>query len=39
MGVQTSENGYTSSTTGREDDEVQKGHVVALEKKSTDIEA
>jgi hypothetical protein len=28
MGVQTSEVGYTSATTGRGDHEVHKGHVV-----------
>jgi hypothetical protein len=33
MGVPTSDVGYTSFTTGREDHEVHKGHVVALEKK------
>jgi hypothetical protein len=33
MGVPTSEVSYTSATTGRGDHEVQKGHVVALEKK------
>jgi hypothetical protein len=33
MGVPTSEVGYTSATTGREDHEVHKGHVVALGKK------
>jgi hypothetical protein len=32
MGVPTSEVGYTSATTGRGDHEVQKGHVVVLEK-------
>jgi hypothetical protein len=32
MGVPTSEVGYTSATTGREDHEVHKGHVVALGK-------
>jgi hypothetical protein len=31
MGVPTQEVGYTSATTGREDQEVHKGHVVALE--------
>jgi hypothetical protein len=31
MGIPTSEVGYTSATTGREDHEVHKGHVVALE--------
>jgi hypothetical protein len=30
MGVPTSEVGYTSATTGRGDNEVHKGHVVAL---------
>jgi hypothetical protein len=30
MGVQTLEVGYTSATTGSEDHEVHKGHVVAL---------
>jgi hypothetical protein len=33
MGVPTSEVGYTSTTTGRGDHEVHKGHVVALEEK------
>jgi hypothetical protein len=33
MGVPTSEDGYTSATTGKGDHEVHKGHVVALEKK------
>jgi hypothetical protein len=33
MGVPTVEVGYTSTTTGRGDHEVHKGHVVALEKK------
>jgi hypothetical protein len=33
MGVPTSEVGYTSATTGREDHEVHKGHVVAVERK------
>jgi hypothetical protein len=33
MGVPTSEIGYTSATTGREDHEVHKGHVVAMGKK------
>jgi hypothetical protein len=32
MGVPTLEVGYTSATTGREDPEVHKGHVVALGK-------
>jgi hypothetical protein len=32
MGVPTSEVGYTSATTGRGDQEVHKGHVVALGK-------
>jgi hypothetical protein len=31
MDVQTSEVGYTSATTEREDHEVHKGHVVVLE--------
>jgi hypothetical protein len=31
MGVSTSEVGYTSATTGREDHQVHKGHVVVLE--------
>jgi hypothetical protein len=31
MGVPTSEVGYTTATAGREDHEVHKGHVVALE--------
>jgi hypothetical protein len=30
MGIPTSEVGYTSATTGREDHEVHKEHVVAL---------
>jgi hypothetical protein len=34
MGVPTSEVGYTSATTGREDHEVHKGLVVALEEKN-----
>jgi hypothetical protein len=34
MGIPTSEVGYTSVTTGREDHEVLKGYVVALEKKN-----
>jgi hypothetical protein len=33
MGVPTSEVGYTSATTGRVDQEVHKGHVVALAQK------
>jgi hypothetical protein len=33
MDVPTSEVGYTSAITGREDHEVHKGHVVALGKK------
>jgi hypothetical protein len=33
MGVPTSEVGYTSVTTGRGDQEVHKGHVVALGEK------
>jgi hypothetical protein len=33
MGVPTSEVGYTSATTGREDHEVHKEHVVALGEK------
>jgi hypothetical protein len=33
MGVLTSEVGYTSTTTGRGDHEVHKGHVMALAKK------
>jgi hypothetical protein len=33
MGVPTSEVGYTSATARREDHEVLKGHVVALDKK------
>jgi hypothetical protein len=32
MGVPTSEVGYLSTTTGRGDNEVHKGHVVALKK-------
>jgi hypothetical protein len=34
MGVPTYEISYTSATTGRGDDEVHKGHVVALGKKN-----
>jgi hypothetical protein len=34
-GQRKSEVGYTSAITGREDHEVHKGHVVALEKKLT----
>jgi hypothetical protein len=34
MGVPTSEVGYTSAMPRREDHEVHKGHVVALEKKT-----
>ena len=33
MGFPTSEVGYTPATPRREDHEVHKGHVVALEKK------
>jgi hypothetical protein len=33
MGAPISEVGYTSATTGKGDQEVHKGHVVALEKK------
>jgi hypothetical protein len=33
MGVPTSEVGYTSTTTGRGDHEVHKGHVVTLGEK------
>jgi hypothetical protein len=33
MDVPTSAVGYTSATVGREDKEVHKGHVVALEEK------
>jgi hypothetical protein len=33
MGIPTSEVGYTSATTGRGDDEVHDGHVVALDLK------
>jgi hypothetical protein len=33
MDVQTSEVGYTSATTGRGDNEVHKGHVVAMAQK------
>jgi hypothetical protein len=33
MSVPTSEVNYTSATTGRVEDEVHKGYVVALEKK------
>jgi hypothetical protein len=33
MGFPTSEVGYTSTTTGRGDHEVHKGHVVTLEEK------
>jgi hypothetical protein len=32
MGVQNTEDGYTSNKSGREDHEGHKGHVVALEK-------
>jgi hypothetical protein len=32
MGISTSEVGYTSATTGREDHEVHKGHVVGGKK-------
>jgi hypothetical protein len=39
MGVPTLEVGYTSTTTGRGDHEVHKGHVVALEKKETKNES
>jgi hypothetical protein len=38
MGVPTSEVGYTSATTGREDHEVHKGRVVALGRKKIDIQ-
>jgi hypothetical protein len=34
MGIPTSEVGYTSATTGREDHEIHKGYVVALVKKN-----
>jgi hypothetical protein len=34
MGVPSLDVGYTSTTTGRGDHEVHKGHVVALEKKN-----
>jgi hypothetical protein len=34
MGVPTSEVGYILATTGKEDHEVHKGHVVALERKN-----
>jgi hypothetical protein len=37
MGVPTSEIGYISATTGREDHEVQKEHVVALREKTIKI--
>jgi hypothetical protein len=36
MGVPTSEVGYTSATTGRGDNEVRKGYVVALAKKNVE---
>ena len=36
MGVTTSEVGYTPATPTREDYEVRKGHVVALEEKNND---
>jgi hypothetical protein len=35
MGVPNTEVGYTSATTGKGDNEVHKGHVVALERKKT----
>jgi hypothetical protein len=35
MGVQTSEVGYTSATTGMGEHQVHKGHVVVLERKKT----
>jgi hypothetical protein len=35
MGVPTSEVGYTPAMTRREDHEVHKGHVVALEKEKS----
>jgi len=35
MGVPTSEVGYTPAMLRSEDDEVHKGHVVALKKKTT----
>jgi len=35
MGVPTSEVGYTPAMPRREEHEVHKGHVVALEKKKT----
>jgi hypothetical protein len=38
MGVPTEEVGYTSATTGRGHHEVYKGHVVALEKKSSFVD-
>jgi hypothetical protein len=34
MGVPTSEEGYTSATTGKGVDEVHNGHVVPMEKKN-----
>ena len=36
MGVPTSEVGYTAAMPTREDYEVHKGHVVALERKNND---
>jgi hypothetical protein len=36
MGVPTLDVGYTSATTGREDHEVHKGHVVALGEKTSE---
>ena len=37
MGVPTSEVGYTPAMPRREDHEVRKGHVVALEKKKKEF--
>ena len=37
MGVPTSEVGYTPAMPRREDHEVHKGHVVALEKKKMSV--
>jgi hypothetical protein len=37
VGIPTSEVGYTSTTIGRGDHKVHKGHVVALEKKKFDL--
>ena len=37
MGVPTSEVGYTPATPRREDHEVQKGHVVALDREKENL--